>query len=91
MLQSQDAQIAAAATITYNSHGYAWYMSESGQGRVSIADPHAYVTDGSYTKIDALEAKAGDKVLYGDGVHSAVVAGSPGWVISNTVPPRSSV
>lgn len=81
-IRSHDGQVLSGATDTYNSHGYTWYMSEGGQGRLSIEKPQPYLEDGSYRKIKAHEAVKGDKVVYGDGAHSAVVADAPGWVIS---------
>jgi hypothetical protein len=81
-VRSLDAQILSDATRTYNCHGYTWFMSEGGIGPLHIEDPKPYLTDGSYKKINATDAVKGDKVLYGGGVHSAVVADEPGWVIS---------
>ena len=81
-VRSLDAQIISDATRTYNCHGYTWYMSEGGTGRLYIEDPEPYLTDGSYMKIQEANAVKGDKVVYGAGVHSAVVADEPGWVIS---------
>ena len=81
-IQSHDAHILSGAAYTYNCHGYAWYMSEGGNGPLHIENPQPYLADGSYRKIKAREAVKGDKVLYGDGVHSAVVADELGWVIS---------
>lgn len=81
-IQSKDGQIVSAPTNTYNGHGYTWFMSEGGQQHVWIENPQPYLVDGSYQQLTADEAREGDKVLYGDGVHSAVVADEPGWVIS---------
>lgn len=81
-VQSQGAEILSDATYTYNCHGYTWYMSEGGNGRLYIENPQPYLTDGSYAEIKASEVAKGDKVLYGDGVHSGVIADEPEWVIS---------
>jgi hypothetical protein len=80
--QYQDAEIVSDSTDTYNCHGYTWYMSEGGKDRVHIEYPQPYVEDGSFEIIEENEAAEGDKVLYGDGVHSAVIADEPGWAIS---------
>ena len=78
----QNAEIVSDSTNSYNCHGYTWYMSEGGQGRLHIEDPQPYLEDGSYVVIEENEAATGDKVLYGDGVHSAVIADEPGWAVS---------
>ena len=80
--QYQDAEKVSDSTYTYNCHGYTWYMSEGGQRRLHIENPQPYLEDGSYEIIEEHEVVAGDKVLYGNGVHSAVIADEPGWVVS---------
>lgn len=61
-----------SASNVYNCHSYAWY-STSATNNCWMNDPSAYINDGSYKAVSVGYEKAGNKVYYNNGEHSAIL------------------
>lgn len=73
------------SSSTYNSHGYAWHMSQGGlEVVIDGNDVPRYWLDGSYRQIDENNAVKGDIIWMTDPenpyrFHTAIVTDEPGW------------
>lgn len=82
--QYPNAEKLAAASQTYNCHGYAWHMTEGGSNRWigvgSTSHEDIYMTDGSYTEVTS--GASPRKISYQSDDHSAVSTDQAGVFIS---------